>query len=161
MRRCWLALLLLPLPWLAVTRAGAADDLLQTPACRQAMAALQAREDLVASQAHRRPDAGLETLRRQAARACLGAGADAAAPAQRRLQPPIAVAPVTGAAPVLPRPTPASPPLPRPPAVPLTVTGCDAAGCWASDGSRLQRLGADLLGPGGLCRVQGNLLHCP
>ena len=44
---------------------------------------------------------------------------------------------------------------------PLTVTGCDASGCWASDGTRLQQAGPQLLGPRGFCSVQGALLQCP
>ncbi|WP_295638039.1 hypothetical protein [uncultured Methylibium sp.] len=63
---------------------------------------------------------------------------------------------ITGA----PRPVPA-PSAIAPPPSPLVVTGCDATGCWASDGSRLQRLGPDLVGPRGTCTVQGAVLACP
>ena len=43
----------------------------------------------------------------------------------------------------------------------LTVTACDATGCLASDGTRLQWVGPSLLGPRGMCTVQGTVLQCP
>jgi hypothetical protein len=117
----------------------------------------------------RAADARLEKLRREAARACLASRADAPAPTPQRLaQPPLAVPPVagpplhapsraTGAASALP----AGPvPVPRP-AAPIVVTTCDATGCWTSDGRRLDRAGPNLLGPRGLCTLQGALLQCP
>lgn len=62
---------------------------------------------------------------------------------------------------------------PRPPGLPgalattvparplVTLSGCDPAGCWASDGTRLQRQGTLLLGPRGYCAKLGNVLSCP
>ena len=44
---------------------------------------------------------------------------------------------------------------------PYAITSCDAGGCWANDGSRLNRLGPNLWGPRGICTVQGSLLQCP
>jgi hypothetical protein len=41
------------------------------------------------------------------------------------------------------------------------VTTCDIGGCWTSDGTRLQRAGPDLVGPRGVCTVQGALAFCP
>ena len=135
------------------------------------------------------PVSALEAARRRAERACLSrqglpgspvrpTGTPPAAMFQPGTLPgdartaPLAGGPATGL--TLPAPTddaarPAAPPprlgtLPPPvaPAPPLTLNGCDATGCWASDGSRLQRSsGGALLGPRGFCHVNGNLLQCP
>ena len=140
-------------------------DPLDSPACRRALDALRTQEDQARADApgqdRRQTAARLEPLRRAAARACLGARGDPP-PAPRRLaQPPVEVprVPLPQAA----VPVPAGPPVPvpKPPAPPVVVTTCDAAGCWASDGSRLQRFGTNLLGPRGVCAVQGVVLHCP
>jgi len=127
----------------------------------------------VLSEQHRTraADARLEQLRREAARACLASRADAPAPTPQRLaQPPVGVPPVAGpptpaAAHAPARATAAAPvppamPVPRP-AAPTVVTTCDATGCWTSDGKRLDRAGPNLLGPRGLCTLQGALLQCP
>jgi hypothetical protein len=127
-----------------------ADD----PGCRAALTALDART------AQRAPKPELEVHRRRAAAACLGGNA-AASPPAARVRTPQAVAPV------VPRPVAVPAPLPAPPAKTprsplLTLGACDATGCWASDGTRLSRAGANqLLGPRGLCSVQGSLIHCP
>jgi hypothetical protein len=58
----------------------------------------------------------------------------------------------------------ASPVLPAPPVAidrPSTVTTCDPGGCWTNDGNRLQRLGPNLVGPKGVCTVQGAIVSCP
>jgi len=134
--------------------------------CRQALESLQAQETAVvaarraAGPGQRAPDAPLEALRRRAAAACLGGRPDL--PAQRFAQPPIVVPPVTvtrPSLPALPSVAPAGPP--RPAETPTLITSCDAAGCWASDGSRLTRSGLNLVGPRGLCSAQGVVLHCP
>ena len=63
-------------------------------------------------------------------------------------------------------------PVPRPPAPtalsppvvvpgPVSTAGCSAAGCFASDGTWMQRVGSQLLGPKGLCSLQGGLIGCP
>ncbi len=44
---------------------------------------------------------------------------------------------------------------------PVTVSSCNAAVCIASDGSTLTRVGPNLVGPRGLCSVQGGFLRCP
>jgi hypothetical protein len=107
--------------------------------------------------------AELKAAQQHAAIACLGGRADSPPPPGRFAQPPISVAPITGAPPAPPPPSPAGPvpTLPKKVEPPTTVTACDALGCWASDGSRLQRVGPHLLGPRGLCTTQGALLHCP
>ncbi|MGZ8259366.1 MAG: hypothetical protein ACXWUL_02305 [Caldimonas sp.] len=152
----------------AVALAGAGDPL-QAPECRQALAALQTKEDEAsaasASDARRLPraiDVRLAAAQRRAARSCLASRADPPAPS-RLASPPLAVPPVAGARPPLPAasPVPAVPPQP-PGAPPLTsITSCDAAGCWASDGARLHRVGPTLWGPRGPCSVQGTVVLCP
>jgi hypothetical protein len=180
-------LLLAPLTLLllctAAVRAQPAQDPLQSPECQRAMAALQAeeaasappagasaparREALAAASAASAASSPsipphLAALRRAAARACLGTHADVLPAPQRALQPPVAIQ-----APALPGPV-RVPRLPAPavtlpaePPRPSYVTSCDPGGCWASDGSRLQRAGPNLIGPRGFCTQQGALLSCP
>jgi hypothetical protein len=162
----------------AVAAAGQTGDTTVSAACRDALDALQAQEAKAlaarggASQTQpAAPEAGvaappaiLTALRERAARVCLGGSADAQAP-RRGAQAPVAVPPVT------PTPSPGTRfvPVPAPapaPSLPsrsdqlLTVTGCDPSGCWASDGSRLNRVGSNLVGPHGVCTLQGPLLRC-
>lgn len=141
-------------------------------ACRQALDALQTQESAaVASTRGAPPSASapgatataLQPWRDRAARACLGGSSVAAGPG-RSAQPPVTVPPVMTGPPVT---LPAPPPAPSVPSVPgrsdpmLTIVGCDATGCWASDGSRLTRAGPNLVGPRGTCTLQGALLRCP
>lgn len=144
---------------------GAGPD---TLACRQAFAALEAQETKVvearrrdAPADHPDPIAPLRELRREAALACLGGPPDAVPPL-RTGQPTIAAPPPAPAAvPIsLLRPAAAAPALPRP-AGPVSISSCDATGCWASDGTRLQRAGPNLLGPRGLCTAAGGIVNCP
>lgn len=147
-------------------------DSVASVGCREALAALQAQEAavLAASPAAGRADPALQhqpparllALRREAARACLG-GSGELPPPQQVAQPPIVVAPIRVARPAAAPALPTGPVRPPPPpaAPPATITGCDTAGCWASDGSRLTRAGPNLQGPRGLCSVQGTLLVCP
>ncbi len=116
------------------------------------------------------PDAPLEGLRKQAAQACLGGDGQPPPPAQHIGQQPVAVPPILSPIPspdrvqAAPLPRAAAGVAPAPlarPAAPPTVTGCDQAGCWASDGTRLNRVGPVLQGPRGMCTVQGALLNCP
>lgn len=133
--------------------AGAAADPLKSPECGRSLAALQA---------GRAGASGVESLRRQATRVCLGGSGEARRPS------PTAQAPVQVPPPVIdvpaPPPAPAAtksgpPPLPidRPP----VVTSCDLGGCWTSDGVRLNRSGPLLIGPDGACVVSGNAVRCP
>jgi hypothetical protein len=112
----------------------------------------------------------VKRLQARAAHACLGPGADTGQPARARvLQAPISPPPAGssftpptssrrppggGASSAAPMVAPRAP-------VPLSITACDAAGCWASDGTRLPRAGPVLLGPRGVCTQAGNLLQCP
>jgi hypothetical protein len=162
MRRC---LVLLTLAWGAGAVWAQAGDPMQSADCRHALEALDAREAVTLDR-HETARARLEPLRRRAATACLGARLDGALPAapRRLVQPPISVPPATIAAPIrLPAPAPVGPAGPtwKQLEPPTTVTGCDASSCWASDGSRLQRAGANLIGPRGLCSLQGTVLVCP
>ena len=164
----------------AVTAAAAApqaaDDPLASTACRSALDALQAEEDALAAQHAPRDTAPanpkLPAARRDAARACLAARADPSAPAAtppagRLAQPPIVVAPVGiagahGAAMArAPAPSSAALVAPQPPR-PQSIVSCDAGGCWANDGTHLDRFGPALsAGSRGLCTQQGALLTCP
>jgi len=146
-----------------------ADDPLESADCRRALDALQAQEAAVAAlQPAEGPAQGvalarLVALRQGAAHACLG-GSAAAPTLQRLAQPPVTVPRVTVTPRIPPVPPPVAPPPAPPPGVvapPARVIACDATGCWASDGSHLLRAGPGLLGPRGLCSVQGTALHCP
>jgi hypothetical protein len=161
---------------LALAAAGGAGacqaaDLLDSAGCRKALDALQVQETAAGADAMRQPDGAasrtalvrLTNLRQEAARACLGGTADAPLP-QRLAQDPVVVPRVIVTPARPPTPTPTAPSMPAPKVVgpPVTVTACDATGCWASDGSHLLRAGpGGLLGPRGLCQVQGTVLRCP
>jgi hypothetical protein len=155
---------------LAVPAAFAQDgDALHAAACRQALSMLQAREAAVAdapagTPAHQAALAQLQAAREHAARLCLQSRADRPALPGRLAQPPMAVPPPLAATPQLAPlpPPPAGLPVPLPaPALPKSITSCDALGCWASDGTRLQRVGPNLLGPRGFCSAPGGVLQCP
>jgi hypothetical protein len=129
------------------------------------------------------PDPRLAASRRTAAIACLATRADpptatpsaqagaasgrpsadpaAALSLGRLARPPIAVPSLAGAAPAV-RLPPARSALPAPAAPgPRFITSCDAGGCWADDGSRLDRVGPTLWGRRGACNVQGSVVTCP
>ena len=152
---------------------------LESAECQQALAVLNAEEAAVAQSARasggvtandrRLIDATLAPVRRQAARACLARRADPATLSAERLvrPPPIAVAPLAVAPASSPAPTAATtrvaplvPPA-APAEKPYAITSCDPGGCWANDGSRLNRVGPNLWGPRGICTVQGSLVQCP
>ncbi|WP_144290126.1 hypothetical protein [Ideonella sp. A 288] len=146
-------------------------DPLKSPACVQAVAALDDVERAMASASASQARGGaadpaltarLRDLRHQAARLCLGSAPDETpralprVPARTGQAEPRGLQPKLAAAAVGPR-------VPAPPAIApfRSITSCDAAGCWASDGTRLQKMGPDLLGPNGLCRTVGTVLTCP
>ncbi len=143
---------------------------MDSAACRRSLDALQVQEAVSAADTARQADgaasqpipARLVSLRREAARACLGS---ANAPLPRRTaQEPVGVPRVivTPLRPPLPAPVVPGVPPPKVVGPPVTVIACDATRCWVSDGSHLLRAGpGSLLGPRGLCRVQGTVLHCP
>jgi hypothetical protein len=158
----------------AAVEPPAPADPLQSAECRRALDALQAEEATAArptpgsngaaSDRHSAaPSPAYASARRQAAVACLASRADPQP--QRLAQPPVTVAPLTAVRPMqapLPsaRQAPASA-LPMPAEPPHFVLSCDAAGCWANDGSRLNRVGPNLWGSRGACVLQGTLLQCP
>ncbi|HJV68607.1 hypothetical protein [Ideonella sp.] len=158
--------------WAAMTADAELPAAPESVACRQALDALQAQETAALSAARSAPPSAsapgaaasaLQPWRERAARACLGGSRGSAAPA-RTAQPPVTVSPVTAGRPLT---APVAPPVPAQPALParseplLTVVGCDPAGCWASDGSRLNRVGPNLVGPRGACTLEGAVLRCP
>ena len=158
---------------------AALGDPLESAECRRALATLNAEEAAVAGSAHagggvsandrRLIDARLAPARRQAARACLARRADPGTLSSDRLvrptpvtMQPLAVAPASTPAPTTTTARAAPPAMPTAPAEkPYAITSCDAGGCWANDGSRLNRVGPTLWGPRGICTVQGSLLQCP
>ncbi|MES2959386.1 MAG: hypothetical protein V4792_14440 [Pseudomonadota bacterium] len=164
----WLLALAAALPCAAAVAAQSGDPL-ESADCQHAMASLQAQEDALARarraglpSAASAPDAELRRLRRSAAGICLGSRGDALTAPAGTVRQPIVVPPVAAVRPAL------APRAPAPGAQTLklvepnlVVTACDAVGCWASDGSRLQRVGPGLVGPRGLCSVHGSLLQCP
>jgi hypothetical protein len=153
--------------------AAPSNDRLQSAGCVNAMSALHDVEDAVVTSAKSGKGTGaadsrviakLAELKRVAAQTCLGGDGSLTPLPQHIGQQPIAVAPVT----VSPNasgarvPANTSPLLPPLSVAPLkSIASCDAAGCWASDGTRLQRVGPNLLGPKGFCTVQGSVLNCP
>lgn len=140
-----------------------------SPACREALQALQAVEaqPVKASAAgSREREPRLLAARERASRACLGGPAGRPAPLTQTPQP---VPPVSRPAPApVPRQPMAGPPtspvVTTPPAgsgLPLTILACDTTGCIASDGTRLNKVGPTLVGPHGACTLQGAVLRCP
>jgi hypothetical protein len=151
--------------------AAPGSDPLRAPECHRALAALEAEEGAAEAAPHASagavarpaPPNGLQAARRHAAQSCLASRADAPLPSGRLARPPIVVAPLrvapagrTAAA----HPAPAGP-TPPVPERPYAVTSCDPGGCWANDGSRLNRVGPNLWGAHGICTLQGTLLQCP
>jgi hypothetical protein len=132
-----------------------AQDPLKSGSCDQRLDALQAAR-IAGTQANAER---IEVLRRQAAQACLG-GTGAATRPSPSVRAPIAVAPTATAV-----PHPAPPLMVSPPTVaierPPVLTTCDAGGCWDSNGTRLNRAGPLLMGPGGMCTTVGTTVHCP
>jgi hypothetical protein len=170
--------------------AAPSDETLGSAICRQALATVQLQEDQILAARRRdqpadnreRPvtPAALVKARRQAAQVCLRDRADPAQPQpQGRLaQPPVEVAPMRVPSPTRVAPAARStggsagtsagpkgatglPPVLRPAPPPPVVVGCDAYGCNASDGTRVNRSGPNLIGPRGLCVQQGLQLICP
>ena len=148
--------LLLFAPALAVAQHGAPDPL-RSPACVAARTELEA---LLAQP--RAAGERLEQARRRTARVCLGASGDGARQRSGAAEPPQVVPPPS----TVPR-QPAMPPVLAPAPAPLSVprptviTTCDPAGCWDSEGRRLNQTGPLLVGPGGVCSGLGDIVACP
>jgi hypothetical protein len=147
------------------------DDPLQAPECRAAIDALQVQESAADARAGgaagardgRVPSSGLLAARREAALRCLASRVDPPVPPGQLIRAPIVVAPIAVARPAARLASHVRPAVPSPLPIPgpRTVTSCDAGGCWANDGSRLDRVGPNLWGKHGLCTLTGTLLQCP
>lgn len=173
MRCALLVALTIAVATVAAAQSAASEADMRSAACRDALAALQARESQLAAAASqpgaaadRKPrsagDRTWQQLRARAAQACLGGKPDAPAPPPQSALPPVAVPPVVVAPPVVrpPPPTTAAPPPIEPRRPPATVMNCDPGGCWISDGTRLPLAGRNPNDPGVRCSVQGRLVVC-
>jgi hypothetical protein len=147
-----------------------AADPLESPECRRSMERLRMQEAALPASAPAPAQAAaavpslppaLREARRQAARACLGTQADTLPAPPRRVEPPVGVLPPAPPRLVPARPVPAPAPVLSAPPAPATLTSCDPGGCWTSDGTRLQRVGPNLLGPRGFCTVTAAQPMCP
>ena len=142
---------------LAPAQAQDSADLMNTPECAVA------RRQLEAVLAAGGPRDRLDTVRRQAARKCLGVEAPPL-PESRSVPPPAALDAIRLRPELALRPPAAAP---APPSAPLTLPGpvvittCDATGCWDSTGARYNLQGPVLVGPRGVCTQQNGLLNCP
>lgn len=159
MNRVLAAVLMATLP--VHTLDAQAGDPMASPECSAARAELERAEKDQSSGRHR-PGDRLDLAREKAAAACLG-GTDgrrersgAPQPAQR--VPPPAIG---GTAPAPAQPRVAAPPAPLEIPRPTTITSCDASGCWDSEGRRLNQTGPLLIGPRGVCTLQGGIVNCP
>lgn len=171
-----LSVITLSLVFCGLASAAPTSDPLKSPECLAALASLKEQEaaampkskpsDAGATAQSRRGaarEAAWEAARRQAAHFCLGARVDSPPP-PRSDHPPSRSTPA-GATPriaVRPQsiPAPASPPIQIP--YPKSASFCDPTGCLLNDGTRLQRVGEhQLIGPKGLCSLQGSVLFCP
>ena len=138
---------------------AAGPDPLKSDACKAAIVALEqvAGENASATRAAR-----LAQARENAATVCFGRGSDrgtrsgAPYPAQS-VSPSATSAPRSLPSPPAVAPAPPAPPAPRP----AVITTCDPAGCWDSDGRRLNQMGPLLMSPRGPCTPQGGLANCP
>jgi len=140
---------------------AANTDPLHSPECTDARAALEA---MLAdpAQNHRDHPERLARARKQVADLCLGR---MGGHAQRTgaPEPLIAVPP-----PIIdvPRTAQARPPVTLPVPAPVApraaaITACDPAGCWDSNGQRLNNMGPLLLGPRGVCVPLAGQVTCP
>jgi hypothetical protein len=164
MRWCAALLMLLALP------AWASEADIQSPACRDALAALQTHESAMAASTPAAPDRpaaatadpAWRALRAHAAQICLGGEPDAPPPPPRGATAPIAVAPVTAVPPAAQTPPTRSapPPLPARSLPPIVVLGCDASSCWTNSGERLPQAGRSPFEPRVHCTVQGRFVMC-
>jgi hypothetical protein len=136
-------------------------DPLRSPECAAARAQLGDALDEPVSQRRAHPEQ-LARARKGVIERCLG---HMTGNPQRTgaPDPPIAVP-----APVVDAPRTAPPQLPGAAAPPALVTprasvitACDPAGCWDSNGQRLNNLGPVLLGPHGVCVAQAGQVTCP
>ena len=142
-------------PTPAAAQDEAADPMRSAP-CVAARAELESLLALPGAAGER-----LEQARGRTARACLGAGGGdrqrSGAPEPPQVVPPAIAIPRQPVQPPVIAPAPPPVPLPRPTA----ITTCDPAGCWDSQGRRLNQMGPLLVGPGGVCSGLGGIVTCP
>jgi hypothetical protein len=135
-------------------------DPLKSAECKAALDELERRLDEKSEGAARAQR--VASARRFAAVACLGRNegnavrSGAPDPAQI-VRPPV----ITSAPPAPSLPTVAAPAPPLAIPRPVVITTCDPAGCWDSEGRRLNNMGPLLMGPRGPCTAQGGLASCP
>jgi hypothetical protein len=138
-----------------------AADRLDLPECRAARGELEAALDDPGLGRNERAQR-LAVARKKVLAICLG---PASAHPQRSgaPQPALAVpAPIISAPPLYPTARATPPPLPLVSAPrQAVITICDPQGCWDSDGRRLNNLGPMLVGPRGVCTLQGGIANCP
>jgi hypothetical protein len=136
---------------------GAADPLNSS----ECAAAREELEKVLGEPGRKARDDRLLRARQKAVDACLGRDSGsrerAGAPQPAQVVPPVLPS-VRPDQPPLPAIAPAPPPLAPPRAA---ITTCDPAGCWDSEGRRLNNMGTFLIGPRGLCTLQGGVLNCP
>jgi hypothetical protein len=144
----------------ALRAQGAETDPLSSSECTAARDEL---ENVLSEPGRKARDERLLRARRQAAAVCLGRDSGSrersGAPQPAQAVPSVAL---PSARPAPAPPLPAIAPAPPPVAVPrAAITTCDPAGCWDSEGRRLNNMGPLLMGPRGLCTLQGGVLNCP
>jgi hypothetical protein len=151
--------LLLAMAATGALRAQASEtDPLSSSECAAARGEL---EKVLSEPGRKARDERLLRARQQVVAACLGSESGgrerSGAPQPAQVVPPV-LPPVRPAPPPLPTIAPAPPPVAVPRAA---ITTCDPAGCWDSEGRRLNNMGPLLVGPRGLCTLQGGVLNCP
>jgi hypothetical protein len=158
MTRFVAALLLAAAATCALSAEGPDADPLNSTECAAARDELDKALSEPAERQRARPER-LARARQQATRVCLGRDSGnrerSGAPQPVQAVPPAAIS----VRPAPPTPAPPQPPLAIPRAT--VITTCDPAGCWDSEGHRLNNVGPLLMGPRGLCTIQGGLLNCP
>lgn len=156
----------------AVASSAERPDPTKSPECLCALDRLNAIEEEVAAARSSAPlkesynakaSTRLNATRKNASRICLGGSGDPPPLARPAALPTDLAPPLTTSPGLRPQASPSSVVVPNFKRVeqPVSVTSCDPGGCWASDGTRLQRVGPNLLGPQGFCTTQGALVHCP
>lgn len=136
------------------------EDPLSSRECTAARIELEAALNDKASAPRARAER-LAAARSRAALACLGPASGqpqrSGAPQPAQVVPPPVIA--TPSAPAtLPPPAPPVPQLAIP--RPATITACDPAGCWDSEGRRLNQIGPFFMGPRGPCSIHGGAVTC-
>jgi hypothetical protein len=143
----------------AASVSGASEpDPLKSQACKDALAAM---DQVMAAPASPARTTNVAAAREEAAVACLGRSSGRAA--RSGAPEPVQVVRPPALVPAVPPTAPATA-TPAPPLViprPTVITTCDSAGCWDSEGRRLNSMGPLLMSPRGPCTLQGGFANCP